>query len=237
MASGATASPRAKAATARVARSAACGNAAASTAAARSCRRDRSAPSTADRPVPTTCQCGWASSPSITSDVGAPTASIPIGCISPSRQRNVPTYTSPMRASMVARIGMTSAAVVGPASDGSGAEGSARIARTANVEMGNTGRSSASAMPCAMAIARRTPVNAPGPRPTAIASSCARAMPASASSISAHGRASSAWRRGAISNRSRTAPSTCSAMEQASVEVSMASSFMAIAVWRFVPQA
>ena len=47
-----------------------------------------------------------------------------------------------------------------------------RIASAASVETGTTGRSSASAMPCASAIARRTPVNAPGPRPTAIASSC-----------------------------------------------------------------
>jgi hypothetical protein len=68
------------------------------------------------------------------------------------------------------------------------------------------GRSSASAMPCAIAIARRTPVNAPGPRPTAIASSCDFARPASHSSACAHGNASSAWRRGA--KRSRNAHRT-----------------------------
>ena len=80
--------------------------------------------------------------------------------------------------------------------------------------------------PAPIAIARRTPVNAPGPRPMAIASSCDLATPASASSCSAQGNDSSAWRRGAISKRSCTSPSSHRATEQASVAVSKASSFM-----------
>src|SRR3546814_18331001 len=47
----------------------------------------------------------------------------------------------------------------------------------------------------------------------------------SASSCPAQGRASSAWRRGATSKRSRTSPSTQTATEQPSVAVSNASSF------------
>ena len=51
----------------------------------------------------------------------------------------------------------------------------------------------------AIAIARRTPVNAPGPRATAMASSEDLAMPASARRASVQGRIRSVWRRGATS--------------------------------------
>ena len=102
----------------------------------------------------------------------------------------------------------------------------ARIANAAKVETPMAGMSSASAMPCAKDTPRRTPVNAPGPRPTATAASSLRAMPASASRASAHGRASSAWRRGAISKRSISRSSAATATLQASVEVSSAISFI-----------
>ena len=131
----------------------------------------------------------------------------------------------PIRASIADRICVSSAG--------------ARSASTCSVETGSSGRSSASAMPCAMAIARRTPVKAPGPRLSAMPSSWRRLMPASASSASAHGRLSSACRRGAISKRSSTCPSTCRATEQASVAVSKASSFIGSGqnrgTWRRAP--
>ena len=49
----------------------------------------------------------------------------------------------------------------------------------ANVDTGNTGRSQANATPCTTPAAIRSPVNEPGPRPKAIASSCDRVIPAS----------------------------------------------------------
>ena len=101
------------------------------------------------------------------------------------------------------------------------------IASAARVEIGTTGLSNASAMPCTNATASRTPVNAPGPIPTAIASNWDFLMSASASNCSAHGKANCVCCLGAISKRSKISPSIYKATEQASVAVSNANNFMA----------
>ena len=98
----------------------------------------------------------------------------------------------------------------------------APAASTSSVDRPSRGRSKPSASPCPKATAKRTPVNAPGPIPTAIRSSAERFKPASASKLSIHGSTSSACRRGAISCRAIRLCPLNSATEQTSVEVSMA---------------
>jgi len=65
------------------------------------------------------------------------------------------------------------------------------------VDTGSTGSSAAKAIPCTTLAAMRTPVNEPGPRPKASASSCATPRPASTSRDSIIGRISAACWRGA----------------------------------------
>ena len=126
---------------------------------------------------------------------------------------NRPTYTSPIRASKATSSGLAC---------NSGAIVKASKAVAARVDTGNAGISNAKAKPCATATARRTPVNAPGPRPKATASSCVFATPASIKSASTNTSTLCAWRLAPSMARSVTCPRCKSATEQRSVEVSIA---------------
>src|SRR5450830_1722695 len=98
-------------------------------------------------------------------------------------------------------------------------------ASASKVPMPTTGTLIPNAMPCATPHAMRNPVNEPGPAPNAMQSRSAALNPLLTSSASIIGSSSSEWRWPASVSRASTSPSSHSAAEQSSVEVSNARIF------------
>ena len=101
----------------------------------------------------------------------------------------------------------------------------------ASEETPYTGSPRATAKPCASPHAIRRPVNDPGPAPYATASSAAGVRPASASSRSSIGSASSEWRLPARCSSEQISPPSYNATEHHSLDVSNATNRMADSIY------
>ena len=146
---------------------------------------------------------------------GRATASAVSSTAQPSMLTKPAQYTSPMRASW-----QTSTRAAGSG----GVMSCCAIARRS--ETGITGRPAAKARPWVTLAARRSPVNAPGPRPKAIASSAASAVPASSSNVSTINSSCAPCPRAAGASRPISVPSCQSAALQDSLARSSARIFM-----------
>lgn len=158
------------------------------------------------RALPAACQ--KPSGRSRTSGDATPGAST--NSTSPPIRRKAPQYTSSMRAS-------TRASTASPP---------ARQARASRLPTATKGTPAPTARPWAAPQATRRPVNAPGPLPKAMASRSGSTAPASCSSSRTKGRRVSLCGRPLGQFRTKTRPSSQSAHEPISVEVSRANSFI-----------
>ena len=99
--------------------------------------------------------------------------------------------------------------------------GGAANAPASRLDTAQSGTPSACASPFPVAPLMRTPVNEPGPRPTATPASSRRSTPAAASASATRGISSDAWLPGVRSSSSaHTRPSTATATEPSGPEVS-----------------
>ena len=98
----------------------------------------------------------------------------------------------------------------------------ASSATASKLSMGNTGSPAPKASPWATEHAVRSPVNAPGPRPKAIASRSLNPTPARASKAMIDGTRAADASAPPAPSCSHTTPRTCSAMLICSVAVSKA---------------